>query len=313
MGGRHGSTAAVDTRLVASFVALTVAISWGGIAALVVADVDVAGAGRGIGTLVFMGAPAVAALGLRGLRREPIRAGTGLFLGRVRWLVLAWLTPVGLTAAMVAVGVALPDTSFATEYAAFLLDLGFTETAAADTVADLAATGLPVVVVLTGLGLALGATLFALAALGEELGWRGLLLTELAPLGFWRLSLLTGVVWGLWHTPLVWLGLQFPEAPLAGILTLTAATVALSPVYTYLTVRAGSVLAPILLHGSFVLGGFTGVFLAGGSDLVVSSFGLVGIVAALLGTAACVAHDRRRAGDPITTGDPLEPWARPES
>jgi membrane protease YdiL (CAAX protease family) len=210
---------------------------------------------------------------------------------------------------MVSVGLTLPDTTLTTDYSAFLLELGFTEGDAIETIAELEATGVPVVVLLTGLGLVLGATLFALAAFGEELGWRGLLLTELAPLGFWKLSLWTGVVWGIWHTPLVLLGLQFPGEPVIGIVTMTAATVALSPIYTYLTVRAQSVLAATFFHGSFILGVFTAVFLADGSELVISSFGVVGIVSSLFGIAACLAHDRFLADEQITTGEPLRPWS----
>ena len=302
----------VDTRMVARFLVVTFAISWGGLTVLSLVGVDVgSSAGQGIGTLVFMGAPAVAAITLLRVDRTSVRAGTGLYRGRVRWIVLAWVAPVGLAAAMVGVGVALPGTAFVTDYSAFLLELGFTETDAAETIADMEATGVPVVVLLSGFGLVLGATVFALAAFGEELGWRGLLLTELAPLGFWRLSLVTGLVWGLWHTPLVLLGLQFPDEPVVGLLTMTGATVALSPIYTYLTVRAGSVLAATFFHGSFFLGVFTSVFLTGGGELVTASFGVVGIVAALSGTGACVAHDRLRADEQITTGEPLQPWTRP--
>ncbi|WP_340681246.1 CPBP family intramembrane glutamic endopeptidase [Natrinema gelatinilyticum] len=50
------------------------------------------------------------------------------------------------------------------------------------------------------------------AAFGEEFGWRGLLFLKRSPLGFWRVSLLTGVVWGLWHAPLIVQGYNSPDA-----------------------------------------------------------------------------------------------------
>jgi len=300
--------------MVSRFLVLTFAISWGGVTMLYFAGVDIGSSGgQGIGTLIFMGAPAITAITLLRVRRESIRKGTGLYLGRIRWIILAWLAPAGLVAAMVGIGLLLPDTTFTTEYSAFLLELGFTETEAVDTIAELDAAGVPIVVLLTGLGLILGGTLFALAAFGEELGWRGLLLTELSPLGFWKLSVLTGLVWGIWHTPLILLGLQFPDDPVVGIFMMTAATVALSPIYTYLTVRARSVFAATFFHGSFILGVFTSVFLADGSELVISSFGVLGIGAALFGIAACVTHDRLRADEPITTGSPLRPWSRTDT
>lgn len=39
--------------------------------------------------------------------------------------------------------------------------------------------------------------------IGEEFGWRSYLLEKLRPLGRWNALLLSGVVWSLWHTPLV--------------------------------------------------------------------------------------------------------------
>jgi len=300
----------VDIRTVSWFLALAFGISWGGLTLLRFLGVDLGSStGQGIGTVVFMWAPATAAMTVLRFRRRPIRRGCGLYPGRIRWIVGAWITPVGLTAAMIGVGLTLPDVSFTAEYSLFLLELGLTEAEAVATVADLEATGVPLIVLLGGLGLVLGGTLFALAALGEELGWRGLLLTELAPLGFWQLSLVTGLVWGIWHTPLILLGLQFPDEPVVGIVLMTTATVALSPVYTYLTVRARSALAATFFHGSFVLGVFTSVYLADGNELVISPFGIVGIVAAVVGIAACVAHDRFLADQRITTGEPLDPWS----
>lgn len=301
----------VDRRLLAGYLGLTYGIAWGGVTLLWLLGADLGGGtGQGLGTVVFMGAPGIAAIAVLRSSRRSVRRGCGLYLGRIRWTVLAWLTPVGLTAAMIGVGLTLPETTFASDYSVFLLELGFTEEAATETVADLEGAAVPVIVILGGLGLLLGGTLFAVVALGEELGWRGLLLTGLAPLGFWKLSVVTGLVWGIWHTPLLFLGLQFSDHPLLGIVLLTTATVAYSPIYTYLTVRARSVLAATFLHGSFILGTFTAVFLSDGSELLISSFGVLGIVAGLLGTVTCVVHDRILATEQITTGDPMRPWSR---
>lgn len=59
------------------------------------------------------------------------------------------------------------------------------------------------VVATFALVLGLGATVNAVFAFGEEFGWRGYLLWELAPWGFWRASFAIGVVWGLWHAPII--------------------------------------------------------------------------------------------------------------
>src|SRR5699024_5751565 len=52
-----------------------------------------------------------------------------------------------------------------------------------------------------------------LPALGEEIGWRGWLTPQLLPLGVVPTVLITGVVWGLWHTPLLLLGHNYPHLP----------------------------------------------------------------------------------------------------
>ena len=46
-------------------------------------------------------------------------------------------------------------------------------------------------------------TVNGLVALGEETGWRGWLQSALEPLGRRRGIVLTGVIWGLWHAPLI--------------------------------------------------------------------------------------------------------------
>lgn len=300
----------IGVRKVLEFLALAFGISWTGALVLALAGVEL-GSLRGTVLLVvvYMWGPAVAAIVVQRRRGESIRAGCGLRRGRLRWVGLAWLAPVGFLALTVGVGAALPGVSFTTDYGAFLLGLGLPEEQVAVTLAALEALPVPPVVLFVLQGLAAGATINAVAALGEELGWRGLLLRELSPLGFWRLSLLTGVVWGVWHAPIVAQGHNFPGTPLAGIVVMTAWTVAASPLFTYLTLRARSVLAATLLHGSFnAVGGLSLVYLTGAGPLLVGPVGLAGIGAGLLATAACVGHDRYVATDRLTSGKPLIPW-----
>jgi membrane protease YdiL (CAAX protease family) len=127
-------------------------------------------------------------------------------------------------------------------------------------------------------GLAAGLTVNALAAFGEELGWRGLLHRLLRPMGFWKSSLATGILWGLWHAPIILLGHNFPQHPQAGVPLMVAFTVLLSPIFTWIRDVSGSVIAAAILHGSInALAGLTLVFLKGGSDLAVGMTGLAGL------------------------------------
>lgn len=257
----------------------------------------------------FMWAPAFAAICTQLIYGESIRDGCGIALGRIRWIALAWLTPVALIFVAIGIGSVLPGVSVTTDYAAYLIDAGLSPEEASEAADVIEALPGPVILLFVLQGLVAGLTINALAALGEELGWRGLLLTELAPLGFWKLSIFTGVVWGLWHAPIILQGHNFPEAPIAGIAMMTLATTVIAPIYTYVTVRAQSVLAATLLHGSFNgLGALTVVYLAGMGNLVISPVGVVGIGAAGVVIILVLIHDRLIAETPITTGSTLDPW-----
>ena len=69
---------------------------------------------------------------------------------------------------------------------------------------------------------------------GEEYGWRGYLLPRLLPLGEIRATLLLGMVWGLWHLPLLLAGLNYPGVNVwLAIFAFLFVTVALSFTYTW--------------------------------------------------------------------------------
>ncbi len=285
------------------FVVLAYAIAW-----IIVGGYVFAGGVWGSPSSIFVGvammwAPAIAAIVVqRGIYGEPIRGPLGVSFSPNRWLLVAWLLPIALVALTIVVGSLLPGVAFTTDLESYLIGAGLPADEVDSALAELEALPVPPLVLFIVGGLIGGATINALAAFGEELGWRGILLAELRGLGFWRASIAIGIVWGLWHAPVVLLGHNFPENPVPGVLMMTLATTAITPVYVYVTIRARSVLAPTLLHGSFnALAGFTLVFVVGGSDLLVSPVGLAGIVAALVVVGGCVVHDRYVAAESITT------------
>src|SRR5215218_5966904 len=87
---------------------------------------------------------------------------------------------------------------------------------------------------------------------GEEYGWRGYLLPRLLPLGEMRASVLIGVIWGVWHLPLLLAGLNYPGVNVwLAIIVFTFVTVALSFTYTWFYVASGgSVLVAAVYHAS---------------------------------------------------------------
>lgn len=133
-----------------------------------------------------------------------------------------------------------------------------------------------------------GLTINGLFAFGEEYGWRGVLAEELRPLGVVRANLLTGVVWGLWHAPLIALGHNYGPQWAVGIPLFVLITTPLSFILWWARERSGSVVAPAVVHGAF--NGFAGIYLLVlvGSDRLVSlpvgvlSGVVLSVVAALL-------------------------------
>lgn len=89
-----------------------------------------------------------------------------------------------------------------------------------------------------------------LPALGEEIGWRGWLLPKLLPSGIVPAVLLSGVLWGAWHAPLLLLGYNYPGTPgwMAVLLMIGMCTI-MGSLLGWLRVRSGSVWPPALAHG----------------------------------------------------------------
>ncbi len=95
----------------------------------------------------------------------------------------------------------------------------------------------------------LGPVLALPIAFGEEYGWRGYLQGELIKMGKVRGILLGGVIWGLWHAPIIAMGYNYPGYPAVGILLMTLYTIALGFLFGYAVLKSGSVWLAAFLHG----------------------------------------------------------------
>ncbi len=87
-----------------------------------------------------------------------------------------------------------------------------------------------------------------LLGFGEEYGWRGYLQGELARLGRVKGVLLVGLIWGVWHAPVIVMGHNYPGYPIAGIFLMTGYTIGLAFVLGYAVLKSGSVLLAAYLH-----------------------------------------------------------------
>ncbi len=145
--------------------------------------------------------------------------------------------------------------------------------------------------------------LVAVAAFGEELGWRGFLLPALRPLGT-ILSLLTsGVVWGLWHAPLILLGYNYGQPNLSGLSLMVGFTVLVGVLLGWLRMQSASVWTCALAHGS--TNASAGVVLlamiTGPQNINASLLGWSGWVVVAIAIALVATVSRFRWADDVVT------------
>lgn len=128
-------------------------------------------------------------------------------------------------------------------------------------------------------------TVNGLVALGEETGWRGWLQSALEPLGRGWGIVLTGVIWGLWHAPLIVMGYEYggrlPAA--AGIVLFTCLCGGLGALLSWLRVRSGSVVPAAMTHSAFnAFASLPAMLVAPGGSVDPVLVGLIGWPAVVL-------------------------------
>src|SRR6185369_3706733 len=99
-------------------------------------------------------------------------------------------------------------------------------------------------------GLTLGVLITTLFAFGEEFGWTGYLLVQLLPLGRWRAAVVYGLIWGLWHAPVIAGGFNYPGYPVLGVVMMCVLTAAFALSHTALRLRFDSVWLTSFFHAN---------------------------------------------------------------
>lgn len=113
------------------------------------------------------------------------------------------------------------------------------------------------------IGIVLSPLANILNCFGEEWGWRGYLLPKLL-LRFQPVTavVLDGLIWGIWHAPLVALvglnyGTGYAGFPILGILAMCIFCVAVGTILSYASIQAKSCVPAILGHG--LINGFASI------------------------------------------------------
>ncbi len=94
----------------------------------------------------------------------------------------------------------------------------------------------------------------AISTFGEEFGWRGYLLPKLQPLGARKALLLSGVIWGIWHWPVILMGYNYGfsyfGAPFLGLLAMVWFTLGMGVFFGWLALRSHNIWPAVIAHGA---------------------------------------------------------------
>jgi uncharacterized protein len=87
--------------------------------------------------------------------------------------------------------------------------------------------------------------------LGEEIGWRGFLVPELAKrFSFTATAVLSGAIWALWHVPIIVFAGYNVGTGWFGLAVVSANMIGLCFVLTWLRLKSGSLWTGVILHAS---------------------------------------------------------------
>jgi membrane protease YdiL (CAAX protease family) len=232
--------------------------------------------------VVYMFVPmSVAILLQKGIYRQPVAKPLGISFRLNRWFLIAWLLPPAVALVTFGVTLLMPGVEYSPQMKGMFERYASLLTPEQTQQLEKQIAAMPVGVFWLSLlqGLIAGISINAVAGFGEELGWRGFLQKELAFLGFWRSSAMIGFIWGLWHAPLILQGHNYPQHPVAGVFMMTLWCMLLAPIFSYVRVKARSVIAAAIIHGTLnATYGLSIVLLQGGNDLTTGVTGLPGFV-----------------------------------
>lgn len=95
----------------------------------------------------------------------------------------------------------------------------------------------------------LGNVIILPVILGEEIGWRSFLYPKLEKLYRKSSLLIGGVIWGIWHAPMILMGHNYPSAPFLGILMMLLFSIPMGIILYYFYRKSGSIITVALCHG----------------------------------------------------------------
>lgn len=206
-------------------------------------------AGGGWYTVGLMWCPGLAGLITTAAYQRNLR-GLGWGWGKTRYQVLSYFLPIGYAAVIYTVvwivGLGGIDREFTTNIVSFIV---------------------------------VGTVLSSVAALGEEIGWRGFLVPRLARMTtFGKTSIISGLIWSVWHWPiLLFADYNAGTAWWWALLNFTVMVTGISFAFSWIRLASRSVWTAMFLHAShnlYIQGFFDPVTTdTGNTEWVIGEFG----------------------------------------
>lgn len=149
-------------------------------------------------------------------------------------------------------------------------------------------------------GVVLGPFINLIFTMGEELGWRGYLLPRLVhDVGAGKAMLISGLIWGAWHAPMIALGhnygIDYPLAPWLGIVMMILFCVSLGCILSFVTLKAKSAWPAAMGHSMINAIAALPVYFCIAPNVLVgpSSTGIIGMSAIIGAAVICFIKGRK--------------------
>ena len=242
------------------------------------------GADTPVGLMVFstvyMFFPMITALVLQKIDKEKFNH-TGLVNFKFSWIwLVAWLLPVVMVFLCILVNGMMPGVELKYSAEQLINQYHIPEDQQEMVREQMARFPAWLMLIMTVFsGLLTGITINALFAFGEEYGWRNYLVHALREHKFWTAALFIGVVWGLWHFPLILMGHNYPNEPRWGVLLMVAFCVLMGIIELYFVLKTKSMIVAAVMHGTInAVAGVVIYFTLGGNDFLNGMTGLSGFI-----------------------------------
>jgi len=244
--------------------------------------------------IIYMFIPFISAIIVKAIYKEPIMSDFLISFKINRWFFIGWLIIPLIVFCSLGISLLFPNVTYNPELTGLFDRMPQALSPEQIEEFETKINSLPINYIWLVLiqGLIAGITINAVAAFGEETGWRGFLLKNLKDMRFFKAALIIGFIWGIWHAPLILMGHNYPQHPQIGVLMMVVFCILLTPILQYLTIKSKSVIASAIAHGTLnAIAAISIMAVSGGNDLTIGITGIAGFITLFIFVLAIFVYD----------------------